>query len=109
MKVLEREAGEVSHGGYSFAPMAELFKSNEIAVVFLLDVKQTVLVKVLPEPGFSSVRYISDIREALKLCRKACRSLAFLFRLGIRYYVAYIFFLLRSYPVTTDPGQKLMV
>ena len=55
MKVSEREAGEVSHGGYSFAPMAELFKSNEIAVVFLLDVKQTVLVKVLPEPGFSSV------------------------------------------------------
>jgi hypothetical protein len=49
MKVLEREAGEVSH-------LAELFKSNnEIAVVFLLDVKQTVLVKVLPEPGFSSV------------------------------------------------------
>ena len=55
MKVLEREAGEVSHGGYSFAPMAEFFKSNEIAVVFLLDAKQTVLVKVLPEPGFSSV------------------------------------------------------
>ena len=55
MKVLEREAGEVSHGGHSFAPIAKLFKSNEIAVVFLLDVKQTVLVKVLPEPEFSSV------------------------------------------------------
>ena len=53
MKVLEREAGEVSHGGYSFAPMAEFFKSNKIAVV--LDAKQTVLVKALPEPGFSSV------------------------------------------------------
>jgi hypothetical protein len=35
--------------------MAEFFKSSEIAVVFLLDVKQTVLVKALPEPGFSSV------------------------------------------------------
>jgi hypothetical protein len=55
MKALEREAGEVSHGGYSFSPMAELFKSNEIAVVFLLDAKQTVLVKALPEPEFSSV------------------------------------------------------
>ena len=49
MKVLEREAGEVSHGGYSFAPIAKLFKNNEIAVVFLLDLKQTVLVKVLPD------------------------------------------------------------
>jgi hypothetical protein len=29
MKVLEREAGEVSHGGHSFAPIAKLFKSND--------------------------------------------------------------------------------
>jgi hypothetical protein len=35
--------------------MAELFKSNEIAVVFLLDVKQTVLFRVLQEPGFPRV------------------------------------------------------
>jgi hypothetical protein len=84
MKVLEREAGEVSRGvawRLLFCSNGKVVQKyhNEIAVVFLLDVKQTVLVKALPEPGFSSVRYISDIREALKLCRKACRSLAFLF------------------------------
>jgi hypothetical protein len=75
MKVLEREAGEVSHGGYSFAPMAELFKSIGIAVVFLLDVKQTVLVKSIAGTRI----FERDIREALKMCRNACRSLALLF------------------------------
>ena len=71
MKVLEREAGEVSHGGYSFAPMAELFKSNEISVVFLLDVKQTVLVKALPEPGFSSARHQGSPKNVSKSLQKS--------------------------------------
>ena len=99
MKVLEREAGEVSHGGYCFAPMAEVFKSNEIAVVFLLDVKQTVLVKVLPEPGFSSVtsgKPQKCVEKPTEVCWDPILCCLY-------------FFLLRSYPVTTDPGKKLMM
>ena len=87
-----------------------LFKSNEVVFLFLLDGRQAVLVKALPEPGFFE-RGI--IREALKLCMPGekqafSRSHAF-FLTGDPVLCCSFYFLLRSYPATPGPGQKLVM
>ena len=85
-----------------------LFKSNEVVFLFLLDGRQAVLVKALPEPGFFE-RGI--IREALKLCMPGekqafSRSHAFFFDWGSGTVLLVLFFA-SELPRHTWPGSEV--